>query len=150
MPRPKPRIAQLHEVIISREDHAFTINFRDGSLGPHHITVQDDIRGATDAELLDRYNDVVRAMQQLRDANPYVAVEVPPGLPQIQYSPLSDQWVPRGGVLRCEIEDNGPGGEAVIVIPRVLGWHGTESYPRIVKDDGAGSAVTGMKCRTRG
>ena len=42
-------------------------------------------------------------------------VEIPPGRPQIKYACDSDQWVPRGSVLRCYIEDN-EDGEAVIHI----------------------------------
>ena len=32
-----------------------------------------------------------------------------PGRPQIEYSEWSDQWVPRGHVLRCHIEDDEEG-----------------------------------------
>ena len=39
---------------------------------------------------------------------------VPPGRPQIRYFAPGDQWVPRGGVLRCVIDDGGPDGEAII------------------------------------
>jgi hypothetical protein len=37
-----------------------------------------------------------------------VAVEVPVGSPQVEHFPgTSTEWVPRGGVLRCVIEDGG-------------------------------------------
>jgi hypothetical protein len=48
--------------------------------------------------------------------DPYVAIEVPPGSPQIAFVTDCDQWVPRGEVLRCLIDDAGPDGEVVIHI----------------------------------
>jgi hypothetical protein len=45
----------------------------------------------------------------------HVPVEIPPGKPQIRYAAEGDQWVPRGDVLRCLIEDN-EHGQAVIRI----------------------------------
>ena len=46
------------------------------------------------------------------DAN---LIEIPPGRPQIRYSEQSDQWVPRGDVLRCYIEDDEEG-ELVVYV----------------------------------
>ena len=40
----------------------------------------------------------------------------PPGEKQIGYHENSDQWVPRGDVLRCIIDDGGPNGEVTIRI----------------------------------
>lgn len=50
------------------------------------------------------------------DPNPFVIrteraadptlTEIPPGRRQIEYKGSSDQWVPRGQVLRCHIEDD--------------------------------------------
>ena len=40
--------------------------------------------------------------------------EEPPGEKQIDYHEDSDQWVPRGDVLRCIIDDGGPEGEVTI------------------------------------
>ena len=45
-----------------------------------------------------------------------IVVEIPPGQPQITYSEQSDQWVPRGDLLRCVIEDGGPDGEVTVYI----------------------------------
>jgi hypothetical protein len=38
-------------------------------------------------------------------------VEEPPGEQQIDCHEDSDQWVPRGDVLRCTIDDGGPNAE---------------------------------------
>src|SRR4029453_17160245 len=43
--------------------------------------------------------------------------------PQIRYFERGDQSTPRGDVLRCEIDDGGPGGEPIIHIDdRELSW----------------------------
>jgi len=56
-----------------------------------------------------RFNDTLRAQAQWAAEYKHVAVEVPLGSPQIRYAADSDQWVPRGGVLRCLIEDDEDG-----------------------------------------
>ena len=43
-------------------------------------------------------------------------VEQPPGEPQIDYHEKSDQWSPRGEVLRCIIGSGGQNGEVTIHI----------------------------------
>lgn len=45
----------------------------------------------------------------------HIALEIPPGQPQIQHMRKSAQWVPRGAVLRCVLE-SGRDGEAVVCI----------------------------------
>ena len=61
----------------------------------------------TDREILDRFNADIRATEALAADYQHVAVEVPPGRPQIAYFSRGDQWTPRGDVLRCVI-DEGP------------------------------------------
>ena len=70
----------------------------------------------TDREILERHNQVLRAQQQMASEYEHVAIEIPPGRPQIKYFEPGDQWTPRGDVLRCVIGDGGPNGEAVIYI----------------------------------
>ena len=60
----------------------------------------------SDKEILDCHNDVLRAQQFSVATYKHVAVEIPEGLPQVEYSENCDQWVPRGGVLRCLIHDD--------------------------------------------
>ena len=43
-------------------------------------------------------------------------IEIPPGQSQIEYLELCDQWVLRGDLLRCFIEDGGPDGEVAVHI----------------------------------
>ena len=53
---------------------------------------------------------------QLLAAWDKTVTEEPPGEKQIDYHEDSDQWVPRGDVLRCIIDDGGPEGEVTIHI----------------------------------
>jgi hypothetical protein len=59
----------------------------------------------TDEEIVDLHNDVARSMEEARERYDHVAVEIPVGQPQIEYSAAYDQWVPRGHVLRCIISN---------------------------------------------
>jgi hypothetical protein len=70
----------------------------------------------TDQEILELHNEGVRARQAMAAEHKHVAVEIPPGRPQIRYFAEGDQWCPRGDVLRCVIEDGGPDREATIWI----------------------------------
>jgi hypothetical protein len=55
-------------------------------------------------------------MEEMRKSYVHRPVEIPSGKPQIKYYAPGDQWVPRGDVLRCAIEDGGPDSEAIIWI----------------------------------
>ena len=63
----------------------------------------------TDEEILLPFNRTLAAQIRNRDElGEYVAVEVPPGSPQVEGFPgTTTDWVPKGGVLRCLIEDGG-------------------------------------------
>jgi hypothetical protein len=61
----------------------------------------------SDTEILELHNGCLRAQAERAVEYKHVAVEVPLGSPQIEYDARCDQWVPRGGVLRCLIHDEG-------------------------------------------
>ena len=116
MPRPKPRLARREEVSITRKGTNAVIAFHDGSAGGMHLEIGESIARMSDDEILQTYNSVVRSMQELAASYTHVPVEVPLGSPQIRYFAEGHQWVPRGAVLRCYIDDGGPDGEARIEI----------------------------------
>jgi len=70
----------------------------------------------TDLQILDKFNQTVAAMKRMAAEYHHMPIEIPPGQPQVEYFEPGDQWTPRGHVLRCVIDDGGPGGEAVIHI----------------------------------
>ena len=111
----KPIRATIDQVRITREGTTAIIEHADETISGVNLTIGEAIRSMSDCDILDVYNDVLAAQEQsLRDWDNTVT-EVPIGQPQIAFQRDSDQWVPRGNVLRCIIEDNAEG-EAVIVI----------------------------------
>jgi hypothetical protein len=79
-----------------------------------HLRLGPDVQQMTDEGILDSFNFVILAQQQMAAEYEHVAIEVPPGSPQVKYFEPGDQWVPRGAVLRCIVDDDD--GEAVISI----------------------------------
>ena len=63
----------------------------------------------------DSFNAMMDAQEDLAAEFDSTAVEIPPGKPQVRFVEDSAQWVPRGRVLRCHIEDD-ENGETVIYI----------------------------------
>jgi hypothetical protein len=119
----RPHVAPLDEVTITRNGDEAIIEYADQRIGTTHFRVGPEVQQMTDGDILDRWNACVRGMEQARAAYEHVAVEIPPGRPQIRYFERGDQWTPRGDVLRCEIDDGGPGGEPIIHIEnRELCW----------------------------
>ncbi len=114
MRKKKPRIATLDEVRISRDGEDAIIEFVDSAVATMHLRLGPAVSGMTDLEILDQFNDLIRAQQQMAAEYEHVAVEVPVGSPQIRYFEPGEQWVPRGNVLRCLIDDKDR--EAVITI----------------------------------
>ena len=110
MPRKKkPRIARLDQVRISREGEDAIIEFLDPAIATTHLRIGPQVGQMTDEDILLLFNRVLAAQIRNRDElGEYVAVEVPVGSPQVEQHPGTvNHWVPRGGVLRCLIEDGG-------------------------------------------
>ena len=106
MKRKERYIARLDEVIITREDDSAVIRYKEEGILTTHLKIGPEIAGMSDGAILELFNDTLRAQAQLAAEYKHVAVEVPLGSPQIRYAARSEQWVPRGGVLRCRVEDD--------------------------------------------
>ena len=104
IPTRRPCVATLDEVRISREDGYGVIDYLDSSVGGVHLKL-DGVETMTDEEILEAHNDTIECMNEARAECDFNPVEIPPGKPQIEYHPESDQWVPRGHVLRCVVHD---------------------------------------------
>jgi hypothetical protein len=115
MPRKEQYIARLDEVIITREGDCAVIQYKEEGMMTTHLKIGPEIAGMSDEAILRLFNDTLRAQAQLAAEYKHVAVEVPLGSPQIKYSAGSDQWCPRGGVLRCLVEDD-ENGQLVVEI----------------------------------
>ena len=106
MKRKERYIARLDEVNIIREgDYAF-IEYKEEGVPTTRLQIGPQIAGMSDEEILELINESLRAQAKRAAEYKHVAVEVPLGSAQIEYHARSDQWVPRGSVLRCLIRDN--------------------------------------------
>lgn len=115
MKRKQRYLARLDEVTITREGEHAVIAYQEDGVPTTHLRIGPEIADMTDEAILEVFNETLRAQAQLAGEYKHVAVEVPLGSPQIEYHPGSDQWTPRGGVLRCLVSDD-EDGDAVIVI----------------------------------
>ena len=91
---------------ITKDGDTAIIDYLDTTVGGVNLTIGPQIAQMSDKDVLDCHNDVLRAQQISMATYKHVAVEIPDGLPQVEYSENCDQWVPRGGVLRCLINDD--------------------------------------------
>jgi hypothetical protein len=106
MRRKEQYIVCLDEVIITREGDAAHIQYKEPDVPSTHLQIGPAMSGMSDEEIVELFNDTLRARAQLAASHPHVAVEVPLGSPQIKYFARGYQWCPRGGVLRCLVEDD--------------------------------------------
>ena len=109
MPKKRPRIARLDQVRISRDGEDAIIEFRDPTIATTQLKIGPQVHGMTDEEVLLAFNQTVVAGMRHRDElGDYVAIEIPVGNPQLDSHPeTANRWSPRGGALRCLIEDAG-------------------------------------------
>jgi len=117
MRKQKPHPAAADEVRITRLGEEAIIEFVDTNIATTHLHLGPCVHDMTDRQILDSFNRALR--DNVAAARDYVAVEIPPGKPQVDYFAAGDQWVPRGSVLRAWIDDSGPAGEAIIHVDTV-------------------------------
>lgn len=106
MKRKERYIARLDEVIVTRNGETATIEYKEKGVMTTQLTIGPEIVTMTDEEILELHNECLRAQAKLAASYRHVAVEVPLGSPQIEFDARSDQWVPRGSVLRCLIDSD--------------------------------------------
>ena len=112
----KPCVARIKEVRITRQGETALILFKNKTIAGVNLHIGPELKGMSDQEVLDVHNDIIRAQRRMSAAYEHVAVEIPEGSPQIEYAKECDQWVPRGDVVRCVINDGGFDGEAMVHI----------------------------------
>ncbi len=117
MPRKKrPFLARIEEVTIRKDNDYAEIAYKDPNIMTTHLTVGPEVKDIADEDILQLHNDCIRARDELARKHKYAAVEVPLGRPQIRYCAAGDQWLPRGHVLRCVVEDGADEGHATVYI----------------------------------
>ena len=115
MRKKAPRQASLDEVRITREGGIAVIEHADPNVSVSRVSIGPLLKTMSDAAVLDLFNRMIEAQEKIAAGYDRVAVEIPPGRPQIRFSESSGQWVPRGRILRCQIEDD-EGGETTVYI----------------------------------
>src|SRR6266536_291876 len=106
MKRKECYIARLDECQHHREGDSAVIRYKEEGIMTTHLKIGPEIASMSDEAILELFNDTLRAQAQLAAEYKHVAVEVPLGSPQIKYFARGSQWSPRGGVLRCLVEDD--------------------------------------------
>ena len=109
----RPRPASPDQVRITRENETAIIEFADSSVRVVNLRVGSSLTAMTDPEVLALFNDMLEAQAELAAGVDPTLTEIPPGRPQIEYSERSNQWAPRGQVLRCHIEDDAEDGTII-------------------------------------
>jgi hypothetical protein len=109
MGKKKPRIARLDQVRISRDGEYAIIESLDPAISTMHLQIGPQVQQMTDEEILLLFNRTIASQIRHRDElGEYIAMEIPVGRPQVAMHPGTvNHWTPRGGVLRCVIEDGG-------------------------------------------
>ena len=113
--RPKRPTHVLMDQVRINGDIA-TIDHADPNLSGAHLTIGPQIAAMTDADIVEMYNEILDSQWALLQEWDKTVIEEPPGEQQIDYHENTDQWAPRGDVLRCIIDDAGPDGEVTIHI----------------------------------
>lgn len=112
----KPYVTTLDQVKIRREGDHGVVEYREANVQVTHLIIGPEVQTMSDQEILDIHNRCLQVQEQMAAEYKHVAVEIPEGRPQIAYHVDACQWVPRGDVLRCVIEDGGPDENVVICI----------------------------------
>ena len=118
MRKKKPIRAVIDQVRITRDGNDAIIEYADSETSGTRLTIGPQIKTMTDRDIIDVFNGCMDAQALLLPGWDRTVFEVQPGLQQIEYRKDSDQWVPRGDVLRCIIDDSGPDGEVIIHIDK--------------------------------
>jgi hypothetical protein len=92
------------------------------------LTIGPQIGSMTNSDILDLLNATIEAQDRLAAEYDHALIEIPPGRPQIRFHEGSEQWVPRGDVLRCHIEDDEAGEVVVYVDDQELSLHLLRTY----------------------
>jgi len=111
----KPYVASLNEVRIKKEGEYAVIRYREPDVGSVRLKIGPELEEMTEQDILDLHNRILEKQAEMVAQYEHIAIEIPPGKPQLKWFREGAYWTPRGDVLRCEVSDNEEG-EAVIYI----------------------------------
>lgn len=118
----KPYLASLDEVRIIRRGREAVIEYVDPAVPVCRVQLGAQIEEMSDEAILTCHNEILKARdaQRGREEDEFVAIEIPPGKPQIEYHLTSATWSTRGHVLRCLVLDDEEAKLQVQIDDRVL------------------------------
>lgn len=141
--RRRPRLQPFSpdQVRITREGEYAVLTAADPSAASVNFCLGEQVHSMSDAEILDAWNEHAEVIQQHADEYEHVAIEIPPGKPQIEFFDKGHAWTPRGDVLRCFIDsDRATGMPLVHIDEHTLSW---EEFGRLLLTwEGWGMRVT--------
>jgi hypothetical protein len=129
MKRRQTYLVRLGEVRLIRNGDVVEIHYPESDIPVTHLTIGHRLATMTDQEVIDIWNDGLRAKAELAAEYNHVAVEIPLGSPQMEYHELSGQWVPRGDVLRCLVNDDQDRMPVIEIDDHELTW---EQFAKLV------------------
>ena len=80
----KPHVATADQVRITRKDETAIIKYLDPAVATIHLDFGPAIHDMTDQDILDFHNEGIRIRQKRAEEYTHIAVEIPPGRPQIE------------------------------------------------------------------
>jgi len=118
MPRPRrPSLASPDQVRITRDGDDAVIEYADPNIAQTHFKLgREKLATMTDADVLAVWNEHIQARDRFMAEYEHVAVEIPMGRPQLKYEERSDQWCPRGDVVKGVICDGSDLDEEFVTI----------------------------------
>jgi len=111
----------IDQARVARDGEYAVVSFEGFDLEPVRYHIGPSIAAMSDAEVLRQVQQGLAAADEARsvsddaepETNEVVALEIPPGSPQLEYLEDSETWVPRGDVVRCVLEGK-ESGEVII------------------------------------
>jgi hypothetical protein len=101
----RPHVASPDEVKIIRDGDTAVFEYADPKVATTHFKMEaGQLAKMSDADVLAYWNEHIEASDEFLRTQPKLTLtEIPVGRPQVEYHQRSDQWVPRGHVLRTVI-----------------------------------------------
>ncbi len=119
----RPHIAELGEITITRDGETAIIEYKEPGIGVTHLKIGKEIYQMSDEDVLNCHNDCISAQFESMRNYKYVATEIPPGKPQVEYFDRGCYWTPRGDVLRCEVSCDDNHETAILIDDQEFSMH---------------------------
>ncbi len=89
----RPYIATLDEVIITKNGDIAIIEYKEPDVSTTHLKIGLEIQKMTEQDIFDCHNNCIYAQLEFMKNYKHIAIEIPPGDPQIKYSESGGYWL---------------------------------------------------------